>query len=357
MKVYIKFFTNIFFTSLFYVLIVTTSLVFILNYLGELDFFQNIDIENYFTLFLALLNSPSVIFDMFPFIFLITAQIFFIKLFNNNELTTLKYSGLKNSKIVIILMSLSLISGIFIISIFYYFSSNLKNFYLELKSPYTNDGKYLAVITKNGLWIRDKINNKSLVINASQIDGNFLIRSFITEFDEDYNVIRNIKSEKIDVNNKKWKVFNAKIYQKNIYLNEELLEIETNYDYKRINSLYSNLSSLNILELLELRKNYKKLNYSITELDLQLLKLLILPIFLLLICLFSSLIMLRIKHLSSSTLKITIGLFFSVIIYYFNNFFYVLGSTEKINLISSIFFPILILSFINIIMLHKINEK
>ena len=96
-------------------MIVTTSLVFILNYLGELDFFQNIDIENYFTLFLALLNSPSVIFDMFPFIFLITAQIFFIKLFNNNELTTLKYSGLKNSKIVIILMSLSLIYLYFII--------------------------------------------------------------------------------------------------------------------------------------------------------------------------------------------------------------------------------------------------
>ncbi len=357
MKVYIKFFTNIFFKSLFYVLAVTSSLVFILNYLGELDFFQNIEIENYFTLFLALLNSPSVIFDMFPFIFLITAQIFFIKLFNNNELTTLKYSGLKNSKIVIILMSLSLIAGILIVSIFYYFSSNFKNFYLQLKSPYTNDGKYLAVITKNGLWIRDKIKNKSLVINASQIDGNYLIRSFITEFDGDYNVIRNIKSDKIDVNNKKWKIFNAKIYQKNTYFNKELLEIETNYDYKRINSLYSNLSSLNIFELIELRKNYKKLNYSITELDLQLLKLLSLPIFLLLICVFSSLIMLRIKHLSSSTLKITIGLFFSVIIYYFNNFFYVLGSTEKINLILSILFPMLILVFINIIMLHKINEK
>ena len=53
-----------------------------------------------------------------------------------------------------------MIMGIFITSIFYYFSSNLKNLYLELKSPYSNDGKYLAVITKNGLWIRDKIKKK-----------------------------------------------------------------------------------------------------------------------------------------------------------------------------------------------------
>ena len=36
-----------------------------------------------------------MIFEMFPFIFLITSQAFFIKLFNNNELEIFKYSGLK----------------------------------------------------------------------------------------------------------------------------------------------------------------------------------------------------------------------------------------------------------------------
>jgi hypothetical protein len=49
---------------------------------------------------------------------------------------------------------------------------------------------------------------------------------------------------------------------------------------KKINSLYSNLSSLNLFELFELRQNYKKLNYSITDVDLQLLKLVSLPVFL-----------------------------------------------------------------------------
>ena len=254
-------------------------------------------------------------------------------------------------------MILSLIAGVFITSIFYYFSSNLKNFYLELKSPYSNDGKYLAVITKNGLWIKDKINKKNLIINSSKIDKNYLIGTFITEFDDKYNVIKNVKSEKIDVSKKKWVLYNAKIYQKNTYETKELFELDTNFDYKRINSLYSNLSSLNLFELLELRKNYKKLNYSITELDLQLLKLLTFPIFLVLMSLFSSLIMLRIKHLSGATFKIAIGLFFSVVIYYLNNFFYVLGSTEKLAVFFAIFIPIFILSFVNLLMLNKINEK
>ncbi len=357
MKVYIRFFSNIFFKSLLYVLCVMISLVFILNFLGELDFFQNVEVQTNFTIFLAILNSPSLIFDMFPFIFLITSQFFFIKLFNNNELVTFKYSGLKNSKIILILLSLSLITGIFIISVFYYFSSNAKNLYLELKSPYTNDGKYLAVVTKNGLWIRDKIENKILVVNSSRVDQNYLIGNFITEFDNDYNVIRNIKSDKIDVMQKTWHIYNAKVFQKNNYETKEFLKINTNFDYKRINTLYSNLSSLNLPKLYQLRVNYKKLNYSVTEVDLHILKLITFPIFLVLMCLFSSLIMLRIKHLSNSTFKIVLGLFFSVIIYYLNNFFFVLGSTEKISVLMAIIIPLLSLSIINLLMLNKINEK
>ncbi len=357
MKIYIKFFSNIFYKSLLYVLCVMLSLVFILNFLGELDFFQNIEIQSHFTIFLALLNSPAFIFDMFPFIFLITSQLFFIKLFTNNELVTLKYSGLKNSKIIIVLMTLSLITGIFIISFFYYFSSNLKNLYLELKSPYTNDGKYLAVVTKNGLWIRDRVEDKILVINSSKVDKNYLVGNFITEFDDEYNVLKNIKSNKIDISKKTWKIYDAKIFKKNNYETLDILTIDTNFDYKRINTLYSNLSSLNISELYQLRKNYKMLNYSVTEVDLHFLKLITFPIFLLLMCLFSSLMMLRIKHLSNSTFKISLGLFFSVIIYYLNNFFFVLGSTEKISVTMAVVSPLLAISLINILMLNNINEK
>ena len=357
MKIYIRFLASIFLKSFLYVLGVMITLVFILNYLGELDFFQKLEIESSFTLFLALLNSPAMIFDMSPFIILITAQIFFVKLFNNNELVTFKYSGLKNFEIIKIVIILSFITGVLLTSIFYYFSSNLKNLYLELKSPFTNDGKYLAVVTQNGLWIRDKIDEKTLVINSTKIDENYLISNFITEFDDSYNVIKNVKSDKIDVSDKKWVIYDAKVYEGNNYEIFENFTIDTNFDLKRINSLYSNLSSLNLIELFELRKNYKKLNYSVTEVNLQLLKLLSLPIFLVLMCLFSSILMIRIKHLSNTTLQITLGLFFSVIIYYLNNFFYVLGSTEKLGEVMAVFTPLLLLVFTNLTMLNKINEK
>ena len=251
----------------------------------------------------------------------------------------------------------AILAGVIITAIFYNFSSNLKNIYLELKSPYSSDGKYLAVITKNGLWIKDEIDGKILIINSSKIEENYLINSFISEFDKDFRIIKNYKSDKIDISKNEWLLENTKVFQKNNYKTNQLISLKTNFNYKRIQSLYSSLSSLNIYELYELRKNYLKLNYSVTEINLHILKLISYPIYLLLIVILSALIMLKIKQINGNTFKISIGLFFSVIIYYLNNFFYVLGSTEKINLIVSILCPLLLLTLTNIIMINKINEK
>ena len=357
MKTYIKFLVTTFLKSFVYVLCVLLSLVFILNILTELEFFKEINVDVYFTLLLSFLNTPSMIFEMFPFIFLITTQLFFIKLFNNKEIEIFKYSGLKNSSIIFVVSIVALVTGIAIITLYYNFSSNLKNFYLGLKSSYTKDGKYLAVITQNGLWIKDEIEEKIIIINSSEIKPNTLVNNFITVFDKNYISEKNIKSEKIDISQKEWIIYDAKLFEENNYLSKKEIKLKTNFDYKRIQSLYSNLSSLNIFLLYELRENYKKLNYSLTEVDLQILKLISYPLYLLLMTIFASLIMLKIKRFDSTTMKIAIGLFFSVIIYYINNFFIVMGNTERMSLIMAILTPLILLTIVNFLMINKINDK
>ena len=357
MKTYIKFLSKIFLSSFFYVSLIMFSLIFILNLLSELDFFKDINVNSYYPVYLSLLNSPTFIFEMFPFIFLISTQLFFITLFNNDQFSIFKYSGLKNSKILSIISITSFILGILIITLFYSFSSNLKNFYLDLKTNYTSDGKYLAVITKNGLWIKDVIDDKILIINSVKIDKNFLIDAYISEFNKDFEIKRNIVSPKINISNKNWIIFDAEVFDKNEKQKIKNLEMNTNFDYLIIQNLFSNLSSLSILELFELRRNYKSLNYSLIEIDIQLLKLLSLPIYLMLMTIFSSIIMLSTKEIKSSILKISIGLFFSVVIYYLFNFFNVLGKTEKINLFSSVLIPIILLITVNSIMIRRFDEK
>jgi len=357
MKTYIKFLTNNFLKSFLFIISIIFCLVLLINILTELEFFKNIDVNIFFTVYLSLLTSPSMIFEIFPFIILISTQLFFIKLFNNNEIQVFKYSGLKNSKILIIISFITFLLGILIITLFYNTSSNLKNLYLELKSNYTNDGKYLAVINKNGLWIRDKINGKILIINSSKIEVNYLVNNFITEFDENYELIRNIKSKKIDITNKNWVIIEPEIFKDNLSQKKKELILKSNFNYKRIQSLFSNLSSLSFLELIELKKNYDLLNYSTIDIDIHIQKIISYPIYLMLMTIFSSLIMFNSKKFKSNTFKISIGLFFCVIIYYLNNLFNVLGTTAKINHFISVWMPLVLLTFTAFFMINKINEK
>jgi len=357
MKTYTKFLINGFVKSFFNVFFVMISLVFILNILKEIEFFSNKDVNSLYPIYLSLMSSPSIIFEMFPFIFLIATQFFFLKLFNNDEINIFKYSGLKNIKIINLLSLISFFIGILTITIFYSFSSNLQHYYLQVKNQFSDDKLYLAVINKNGLWIKDVVNNQTSIINSSKIENNFLTNTFITTFDENFNLIKSLKSDKIDIKDNEWLIYNPTIFKDNISQKTDLIRFKSNFNQKRIESLFSNLSSLSLLKLIDLRKNYKLLNYSTVDVDIQIYKIATYPLFLVIMTILSSIIMLNTKKSSSKVLKIIIGLFFSVVIYYINNFFNVMGSTEKLPLMVSIWTPIIFLSLINLIMLVNINEK
>ena len=101
--------------------------------------------------------------------------------------------------------------GIFLIIIFYNLSSNLQSYYLEIKNRYSSDKSYLAVINKNGLWIKDIVNDEISIINSSKVNKNILETTFISTFDKEFNLIININSNKIDIKNRNWLIYNASI--------------------------------------------------------------------------------------------------------------------------------------------------
>ena len=357
MKTYIKFIITLFNISFFKVFAIFFFIILITNILEQIEFFKKIDISFFYLLFLSLLNTPSIIFQILPFIFLLSTQVFFIQLMDKNELEIFKYTGLNNFGIIKILGIYSFILGIIFIIFFYNMSSILKGSYLMVKNNFSVDDKYLAVITKNGLWIKDEINNNINIINANTLDEEFLIDVTITRFDKDFNFFEIIQTKKINIASKKWKIFNPTVFgnSNSNFLNELILK--SNFDFKMINSLYSDLSSLNLIDLINLRKNYMSLNYTVTDIDSHLLKIITYPVYLTLITIFSAIIMFNIGYQKNTFFKITMGIFVSVIIYYMNNFLSVLGTNEKIPLILSIFLPLIILSIINFISIIKLNEK
>jgi lipopolysaccharide export system permease protein len=333
------------------------SLIFILNIFEELSFFKNIDTNFLFPIFLTFLNVPSILYDIFPFIFLISTQFYFIKVFEKNELIIFKNFGLSNIKILKILILSALIFGMFIIFVFYNFSSKAKKIYLNLKNEYTLDNRYLAVITENGLWIKDEINESILIVNAVAIDGNYLTDVSIVVLSKDYDLIRNIEAQKIDITKLLWKATNVKIHKNNITIEKDELELETHFNLEKINNLFSNLSSLTMWELVKLKKDYKSLGYSTSEIDNHQHKIITYPIYLMIMVLLSSIIMFNIKTNKTRVFNIILGISLSVIIYYIRYFFNLLGENNQIPIIMSIWFPLIIMLILCSIGMVRINEK
>ena len=81
------------------------------------------------------------------------------------------------------------------------------------------------------------------------------------------------------------------------------------------------------------------------------------PILYGLLTVMASIIMFNLTRGKSLLFHIVIGVLMSVMIYYMNFIFSSLGNSGKIPIILSIFFPIMIISFLSVIGLVNINEK
>ncbi len=358
-KIYIKHIFYIFLTRFINLTLIFSALIFIMNILEELKFFgNNNQVGIGYPVLLTTLNLPSVLFEIFPFIILISTQFFFIKFQNTDELLIFKNNGINNLKIISFICLLVFVLGLILITIFHLFSSSMKNNYLEFKNKYTNDNKYLAVINENGLWIKDKINDKFMIIHAEKIEKNILKKLLITEYDSDYIIQRNIVANEAIINSNKWNIKGATIIddngkrEKNVEIN-----VETNFDYIKINSLFSNLESLNIIELINQKNDFKGVGLNVSDIDLHLYKLIFLPISLVIFTIMSSILMLNIKFKKSPTFMLIVGILLSVIIYYIFYFFELLGSNNKIPIILSVLLPNLILFLTCLIGIVNINEK
>ena len=114
---------------------------------------------------------------------------------------------------------------------------------------------------------------------------------------------------------------------------------------------------MTIFDLLKLRKDYRSVNYSVTDIDIHIKAIFSYPFFLTIMSVFSSIIMMNIKHQKPKIFYIVGGIIFSVLIYYLNFFFSALGKNEQIPATLSVWLPIILLSIISLIGMTRLNEK
>ena len=357
-KKYQLYIANIFIKNLIFISLIFLSLSFILNFFEELKFFENYKVGLKYPIFLTFLNSPSILFELFPFIFLISVKFFYINLNDKNELNIFRNHGINNLKILTLLSTSALLCGAFILFVFYTLSSNLKNHYLNLKNKFSSENEYLAVVNENGLWIKEEINGYSNIIHAKKFNKNKIENITITQSNLENAEIKIITAQNADISGKNW-TLNSVIVIEKMAENKKFKKIQYNssFDGEIISNLFSNLNSMNIYQLNLLLSNYEKIGYSTTDVKVHLNRLYSLPIFYLLMTILGLLIMMKLKFINSKFFIIIIGTILSVLIYYINYFSSLFGSNETIPIMMSIWLPHLILFLFCLLGGVKLNEN
>ena len=330
-----KIFINIF--------LIFLALGIIFNIFEEINFFKDQAVGFLLPLSLTFLKVPTMVYKLFPFIFLISSIILFLKFVQSEEIIALKIAGVSNFKIIFFPSLISLVFGIIIVAGINTVTSNLTYKYLEIKNRYTKDNSYLAALTENGIWIKDNVKGKSSIIRAKKLNNNNLIDVSVYNFDNNNEIKSRVEANKAEIGNKKWKLINARVYDgnsNNVSINYPEYSFVSNFNVDSIKKIFSNLDAISFWDLNRLKENYKYLGYSTKEIESEFQRSLSFPLFLMSMTLLAGAVVMNVKYRGNYLSYVVVTIILSVIIFYLNDFSKALGETEQISLLMSVWTPV-----------------
>ena len=336
------------------------ALGFIINIFEEINFFKDFDVGINVPIMLSGLFVPSMLYNMFPFIILISGIWFFLKIKKTDEIIALKVSGMSNFSVILIPCFVTVVLGIIFITAINPVTSSLVKKYETIRGGYEKDQKYLAALTVNGIWIKEKNFGKNYIIRSVSLDDKFLNDLTIYEFDENNNFLKRIEAKSADISTLIWKLKHSKIIDKDgkiILDNTDDLVYQSKYDIKKLKSLYSNLDTISFWNIGNEIRLLENRGYSTNEMRAKLHRSLSFPLFLLSMVLLSGVFTLGIYGKDNTWRYIFTAIFSSVLIFYFNDFSAALGKTDKLPVEVSVWMPILLIFIFGTVGLINANQK
>ena len=360
-----SFLINKYLAKEFIKIVINTSIIFfclgfIMNIFEEINFFKDFNVAINTPIILSLLFVPSLLNYFFPFVILLSGMWFFLKIKKTDELTSMNVSGMSNLSVIIIPSILSIILGIFFVTALNPITSLLVKKYEAVKGNYEKEQDYLATVTVNGIWIKERGLKANYIIRASHLEKENLMGVTIYEFDKDNNFTRRIEADSANITSLKWVLKNITVINsEGIMLTEPIKDpfYFSMYDIKKIKSLYSNLDTISFWDLEHEINLLKQRGYSTREMQVKLHRSLAFPFFLLSMVLLSSVFTLGTTFKENNWTYVFLTITASVVIFFFNDFSAALGKTDKLPIELSVWMPIAIIFIFSFVGIIHANQK
>jgi lipopolysaccharide export system permease protein len=349
--------------SLFVVIAVMLSIILLINLLDEFNFFKSKkDLKFIFFLIFTILKIPNVLINLFPFIVLFGGIVFYLKIYNHNEVISLRTMGYSNIQIILIPALTSFVVGYLIIFLIVPFSSSMLKYYEELRSDY-NDTKNLVFVNETGIWILDKNEKEKNIIRIEKISKDFSTINQVTIYNYDIsnNFIKRIDANDGIINEKNWQLNKVYIISTNKKNNKENYLNSYNYtsniNINELKNVYKNTETTSLLDINKEMLILEDKGYSTVDLRIRYQKLISFPIYLLAMSILSGLMIINLGK-TSNYLKYGIyGVIISIIIYFLNDLSITVAKSGIISVDFSVWIPIFLIILINLIGITQVNAK
>ena len=343
------------------IIVIIYSFGLILNLFEEIEFFKESNANIFQPLILSSLFIPSLIIKLLPFIIFFSSMWFITKIKNNKDLLILKVYGFSNLKIFSILALTSFLLGWMVLIIVNPITSSMVMYYEKTKSQYALDIEHLISFNKNGLWIKENIENGSRIVTAEKPENFDLINVTIFQLDNTGKLNKKIFAKKANIKKKNWVLDDVVVsdLKNEIFVKNKIdrLFIISNYDYAKINTLFNNADTVSFIDLTLKKSELLEIGYNEAFLKENLHSMLSIPFFLFLMtALATVLAMISLRRYEGFKFFI-LGFIISILIYYFKDFSLALGKTDRIPIVLAIWSPVIALSLFTLIGVLQINEK
>jgi lipopolysaccharide export system permease protein len=358
-----RYIINEYIKSLFVVIAVMLSIVLLINLLDEFNFFKSKkDLKFIFFILFTILKIPNVLINLFPFIVLFAGIVFYLKIYNHNEVISLRIMGYSNIQIILIPALTSFVIGYIIVFLFSPFSSSLLRYYEELRSEY-NETKNLVFVNETGIWILDKSDKEKNIIRIEKISKDFSVVSQITIYNYDFsnNFIKRIDATEGIINDKNWLLNKVRIITANKKNNKE--NYLNNYNYtsniniSELKNVYKNTETTSLLDINKEISILEDKGYSTIDLRIRYQKLISFPIYLLAMSILSGLMIINLGKTSNYLKYGSYGVIISIIIYFLNDLSITIAKSGIISVDFSVWIPIFLIILINLVGITQVNAK
>ncbi len=332
----------------------------ILSLFEEIEFFKNLDIGIGLPLMMTIMFIPNLMIKLLPFIVFLSSMWYIIAIRTNTDLLSLKVFGFSNLKIISILAVTAFLFGSFILFFINPLTSTMVKYYEVVKAKYSKDIDHLVSINKNGVWIRENINNKLYITSAKKIENNYLHDVTIYIMNNDSDLVSRVETERADITSTEWTMKFASIYnleENGVPTTKENYKLKSNYNIDKLSSLYKNLDTISFVDLLTNYNSLIQKGYTKKSLNEKLNSFYSLPIYLLLMVILASIFTIGSTNKLHNIHYVFIAIIICVVIYYFKDLSIALGQTNRISTNLAIWIPIIAISLFCSIGILQINEK